>query len=246
MQGLLSDTASERVCIAGGMRALCRTFARWLEAAGGELSLSADVYGVRRRAEGVEVRWMDVDGPRQQLFDHVVLALPVPALATVLEDATAVERAAFRAVPVRSDRVVVHMDQALMPRDRSSWTPYNVVVRDGDAPRVASVTFWQNRLADLDPKLPDVFVTLNPVTEPARQALIATRYLVRPIATAGSLWGRGEWASLQGRGGVWYCGSYMEAPFLQEQALRSGQHAAAALIDGIDAPARERVERVAS
>jgi predicted NAD/FAD-binding protein len=236
MHGLVGATPPERVCIVGGMRALCRAFARWLEGMGGELVLSADVYGVKRCGDGAAVRWMDGDGPRQRAFDQVVIALPAPAVATILEDASPGERELFRSVPTRSDRVVVHTDAALLPRDRRAWTACNVVVPAGETDRPASVTFWQNKLADLDPNLPDVLVTLNPTVEPARASLIATRYLLRPVASAASaatpmIRASEAWANVQGRDRVWYCGSYMTAPFLAEQAAVSGLDTAQALID---------------
>ena len=54
-----------------------------------------------------------------------------------------------------------------MPRRRAVWASWNyMATRDGDRHAPPQVSYWLNRLQDIDAR-EDVFVTLNPTRPPA-------------------------------------------------------------------------------
>lgn len=224
---IVGEAAPERMCLVGGMSEYCRKFAQVFTQSGGQIRRAADVFAVSRSGGAVTVRSMMPDGATNEAFDHVILATkPCDALA-VLDDASEAERRLLSKVPFRKDLVVIHTDERLLPRSKRSWGAFNLSIagddRDGQRP---TITFWQNRLAVIDKKVPDVFVTLNPRLAPEADRVIAAKVMTHPLGTFDALWGKGEWDEIQGKGGVWFAGSYLEAPFLHENALATGERAA--------------------
>ena len=90
------------------------------------------------------------------------------------------------------------------------------------------VTYWMNRLQSL-PVETSLFVTLNPITPPAPvtggppgEFSIIHGSTPPRCGAQKSLW------SIQGEGGVWWCGAYFGAGF-HEDGLQSGLAVAEAI-----------------
>jgi hypothetical protein len=83
-----------------------------------------------------------------------------------------------------------------------------------------------NRLQGLDPRR-NFFVTLNPDRPVDPGAVVATFDYRHPFYDCAAIGGQRRLWSLQGTGGIWYCGSYWGAGF-HEDALQSGLAAAEA------------------
>ncbi len=142
------------------------------------------------------------------------------------------ERRLFSSVPSRRDSVVVHTDQNFLSRSNRAWGAVNLTIPDDDRDGVPpTITFWQNRLAVLDSRLPEIFVTLNPRPDPEPRGVIAALTMALPLGTAEALAGLSEGNEIQGQDRLWYAGSYLEAPYLHENALKTGLKAAAAILD---------------
>lgn len=70
------------------------------------------------------------------------------------------------------------------------------------------VTYWLNLLQNLPPEAPDMFVTLNPIHEPAPETVIRRMSLDHPVFSEGSVAAQHRLPSIQGTGGVFLCGAW--------------------------------------
>ncbi|MCP5153213.1 MAG: FAD-dependent oxidoreductase [Ectothiorhodospiraceae bacterium] len=193
---------------------------------------SAPVVAVRCGADGAVVR--TVDGSEER-FDHVVLATHGDETLRLLADAGPREREVLGAFRYQPNVAVLHRDLRAMPRRRAAWTSWNYLARtggDGASVDRVSVTYWMNRLQSL-PAVHDYMVTLNPVDDIAPALEVARFDYDHPIFDARAMAAQRELPALQGRGGLWFCGSYHGYGF-HEDALRSAVEVARAL--GVHTP----------
>ncbi len=182
--------------------------------------LSAPVAAVTRSPAGVRV----VDGNgREDVFDAAVIAAHADAALAMLADADAVEQRVLGAFSYQSNTAYLHFDEGQMPKRRRAWASWNYVGEDG----AAGVTYWMNRLQNLTCRR-DVFVSLNP-PRPVRDDLIVAEFSYdHPMFDLAAGAAQKELWSLQGRGGVWFCGAHFGHGF-HEDGLQAGLAVAEAL-----------------
>ena len=164
-----------------------------------------------------------------QSFDQIILAThPDQALAILGEDATDSERALLGAIRYESNSAVLHSDSSLMPRNRRVWSSWNAMAEEaGRRHQVASVTYWMNRLQNLDPSYP-LFVSLNPLREPDPGQVHARFAYAHPQFDLESVAAQRGLATIQGLSNTWFAGAYLGYGF-HEDGLQSGLNVAAAL-----------------
>lgn len=154
-------------------------------------------------------------------FDHVVLATHADEAVALLADSDNRERGLLEKWRYTPNRAVLHRDASLMPKRRRVWSSWNFIgdPDEGGENRLC-VTYWMNHLQSLETNDP-LFLTLNPIREPATGSIIREFDYAHPffdveaLATQPDLW------SLQGHRRTWYCGSYFGSGF-HEDALQSG------------------------
>jgi len=238
IHGIVGPGRAERMCLDGGMHTYTGAFARWFERGGGRLHLATQVMGLARREDGVRLRAVDADGAHHTFrFDQVVIATNSNQVVPLLEDPSQEEMRIYGGFQWQRARVAVHQDPRLMPDDRDAWGAYNYVIAEGDEPAVRpTITFFPNRLAGLEARVPDVFVTLNPHREPDPSRVLRNQFFVHPAAGLLSRHSSERLEALQGRRGTWYAGAYLREPFVHEQAFRSGLDVAERLAGALSAP----------
>jgi predicted NAD/FAD-binding protein len=182
------------------------------------IRLDARIRSIRRSPRGVIVNHENGVAER---FDHVVIATHADQALRLLGDPGPEERRLLGAFKYTKNTAVLHSDPALMPRRRRVWSSWNYLSRPGeDGSSRVSVSYWMNRLQNLDPRVP-LFVTLNPHRDPADQSVLRTfeydhpTYDLAAIDAQRSLW------QLQGVRNTWFCGSYFGAGF-HEDGLQAG------------------------
>ena len=188
--------------------------------------MGSPVRSVRRTAAGVIVT--DAQG-RSNLFDHVVIAAHADQALGMLTVPTAEERRLLGAFRYARNEAVLHTDSRLMPRRRAAWSSWNYLgqrAREGGE-RDLCVTYWMNRLQGLDDPR-QIFSTLNPVRPPAPDQVLRREVYQHPLFDGAAIEAQRELWSLQGQGGVWYCGAYFGAGF-HEDGLQAGLAVAEAL-----------------
>ncbi len=185
------------------------------------------------RIERVAGRVAVTDGAdRREVYDHVVVAAHADEALALLADPDRNERALLGAFRYSRNEAWLHCDESFMPRRRAAWASWNHVA-DSTAPDRASVTYWMNSLQRLATPT-NVFVTLNPEREP--RGVLRVESYDHPIFDPASISAQKALWSLQGTGGVWYCGAHFGAGF-HEDGLQAGL-AVAEQLGGVRRPWR--------
>lgn len=201
--------------VSGGSRSYVRRLVEQLDK---PLLLGTGVRRVWRRDGRVMV---ETEQGAVEAFDHVVIATHGDQAAKLLADADSDEHrilSAFRCTP---NRAVLHSDPDLMPKRRRVWSSWNYIgQRSLKDSRSLCVTYWMNRLQGLESSRP-LFVTLNPVREPSPALVLQSVNYEHPVFDSETLTAQSELWRIQGRRGVWFCGSYAGYGF-HEDALQSG------------------------
>lgn len=149
-------------------------------------------------------------------FDDVVIAAPANRALAMLASPTSREIELLGSFAYQPNRAVVHFDRSLMPRRRAAWASWNYIGGEG-AP---AVTYWMNRLQNFKGAR-DIFVTLNPARDIPDELTIAEFDYAHPVFDVAACRAQRELWSLQGVGGVWYCGAHFGAGF-HEDGIQSG------------------------
>jgi len=212
--------------VSGGSRVYVDALARQLNQS---VRLARGVTAVRRLGTHVEVR--DAAG-HTDLFDDVVMATHADQALSLLQEPTGHEVNLLGAFRYSRNQCILHSDPALMPRRKAVWASWNYIGQSGeDIRQNPTVTYWMNGLQRL-PTSQNLFVTLNPTTEP-KQILHEECY-EHPIFDAAAMRAQRRLWSLQGRERIWFCGSYFGAGF-HEDGLQAGL-AVAEAIGGVRRP----------
>ena len=194
--------------IKGGSRVYVERLAQAIE----DVRLDHGVTAVRRTDHGVMVH--DSQGGAER-FDHVVIGAHADQALAMLDEPTAREREVLGAFRYSRNFTVLHTDADLMPRRRRAWASWNYIGANGGL----CVTYWMNKLQGLPGQ--DLFVTLNPPRPPKPDTLLRSELYEHPIFNPAALEAQKQLWSLQGRGGVWFCGAHFGAG-VHEDGLQSG------------------------
>ena len=177
-----------------------------------------------RRVDGGAIV-VDTSGTEHR-FDRVVIAAHADEALRIVDAPTENEQRILGAFRYVGNRAVLHRDPNFMPRRRAAWASWNYIGRGTDAQDPLCVTYWMNRLQGLDPA-PDVFVTLNPDRDIPDERVFAAFDYTHPYYDLAAIQAQRELWTLQGVGGIWYCGAYWGAGF-HEDGLQAGLAAAEA------------------
>lgn len=187
--------------------------------------LNAPVAQVQRSAHGVKL--IGADGACES-FDEVIFACHSDQALRLLADPSPSERRLLGAIPYQANRVLLHRDPALMPRERRVWSSWNYLSRSvEDEAQAVSVTYWMNSLQRLATSS-DYFVSLNPLDEPREETIAAEFEYEHPVFTTAALEAQKQLHRIQGRSRTWYAGAWTGYGF-HEDGMRSGVEVALAL-----------------
>ena len=206
--------------VAGGARQYVQKIATRLP----DVRLGVPVLEVTRNDAAGKVNVRTAHG--SEAFDQVVLACHSDQSAALLTDADVAERLLLAGARYQPNRALLHTDTRLMPLLRSVWSSWNYL-SDGGAEPDVSVTYLLNKLQPLPFRSP-VFVSLNPLVEPARETVIAEFDYAHPVFDARTIAAQQRLPEVQGRRRVWLAGAWTGYGF-HEDGLKSGLAVAAAL-----------------
>ena len=195
--------------IPGGSRRYVEALARTL---GDGVRLARGVETITRGPDGVRVQ--DTTG-REERFDHVVIGTHADQALALLAEPTPDEHRLLGAFRYSRNHTILHTDAGLMPRRKRAWASWNYIGTNNGL----CVSYWMNRLQGLPGD--DLFVTLNPPRPPKPGALLRTELYEHPIFDAPAVEAQKALWTLQGQGGVWYCGAHFGAGF-HEDGLQAG------------------------
>ena len=137
----------------------------------------------------------------------------------LLADASDEERSVLGAFGYQKNDVVLHTDASLMPRRRLAWASWNYHLTQ-PASDLPTVTYWMNKLQSLATE-EEYFVTLNrtDAIDPAR--VLRSFVYHHPIFSTEAVEAQARHASIDGNGGVHFCGAYWGYGF-HEDGVKSG------------------------
>ncbi len=184
----------------------------------GEIRLNSRIHRILRRTGGIELEFLHGE---RETFDHVVLACHANQALQLLHAPSVMEQQLLGAFSYQRNRAVLHSDPGLMPRSKAAWASWNYLAeqRHGGQ-REVSVTYWMNRLQHLPSALP-LYVTLNPLHEPAPGTVHRSFLYDHPTFSLAALTAQNKLWNLQGRQNTWFCGAYFGYGF-HEDGLQSG------------------------
>lgn len=163
-------------------------------------------------------------------FSDVVVATHADQALKLLTDPDEQEQALLGAFRYTDNTAVLHSDAALMPRRKRVWSSWNYIGEtEDDGTRPLCVTYWMNRLQNLDLDHP-LLVTLNPTRAIDPQRIIRSFRYAHPLFDQPALDAQQHLWRLQGRRHTWFCGAYFGYGF-HEDGLQAGLAAAESLAD---------------
>ena len=205
-----------------------------------QIRFGCAVTSIARTAHGVIVNHSH---GKATTYDHVVIASHSDQALAMLSDADECERSILGAIGYSPNTVYLHRDPSLMPKRRHAWASWNFLrwPREGTAENDVSVTYWMNRLQQIDNDKP-LFVSLNPPFAPAPELTFGKYICEHPQYNAAAFAAQKRLSEIQGRRHTWFCGAWTGYGF-HEDGLRSGLAVAEAL--GATVPWRSRSPELA-
>ncbi|MEN0087483.1 MAG: FAD-dependent oxidoreductase, partial [Pseudomonadota bacterium] len=185
----------------------------------GRIRMASPVVNVRR--DGIQAH-VTVAGQGEETFDEVIFACHSDQALAMLEDPSDLEREVLRSVPYKPNKVYLHRDASLMPRNKAKWASWNYMdlTPDGRHDRDICVTYWMNRLQSIDKSKP-LFVTLNPPKAPREHLIFGQYEYAHPVFNSAGMAAQGKLPAMQGQRHTHYCGAWTGYGF-HEDGLRSG------------------------
>lgn len=152
-------------------------------------------------------------------FDKVIIASHANETLKMLKNPTLPEKNLLDKFAYQSNKVVLHKDVTLMPKNKNCWSSWNYTA-DRKVLNKFCVTYWMNRLQNLDSHT-NYFVTLNPMIMPRKDSIIKVFSYDHPIFDKNAILAQRLIWNIQGKRNIWFCGSYFGYGF-HEDALQSG------------------------
>jgi predicted NAD/FAD-binding protein len=185
-----------------------------------KIRMSTAAVSVTRKPDGVSIT--DSAGHKED-YDHVVIGCHSDEALEMLSDPSPLEQKHLSAIRYRPNDVYLHRDPSLMPRRRAAWSAWNYLgwpSKSGALGREMAVTYWMNRLQNIDERYP-LFVSLNPPRPPRDDLTFAQFDYAHPQYDGPARIARAALGAIQGSRNTWYCGAYHGFGF-HEDGLRSG------------------------
>ncbi len=190
----------------------------------------ADINSVRKTARGVEIT--EANGKITE-YDEVIFACHSDQALALLADASAAETSVLGSMPYQMNAVVLHTDEALLPRLKSTWSSWNYLLH-GYTQEKATLTYNMNILQGI--KAPVTFcVTLNDTAAINPQKILAEFNYAHPVFTRESMRAQQRWHEINGVQNRWYCGAYWRNGF-HEDGVVSGMNVANGLLKKMKKP----------
>lgn len=210
---LLSHTGQHQwFTIDGGAIEYVRRLETAMRRNGVDIRPGAPIQSVRRNAAGVQVKaW----GNDWEQFEDVVFATHSDVTLSLLDDPTQAESAALGAVKYQDNDVVLHCDEAIMPKRRRTWSSWVYTEDTGVRNDRIDLTYWINSLQPVPMDDPH-FVTLN-TKRTIRDALIYDQTVLRhPVYDLAALAAQDMVRTMNGTNNTWFCGAWMRHGFHED------------------------------
>jgi len=174
-------------------------------------------------------------------FDHVVFATHSPIASDIISNSSKEiisenELDLIKKIPYQMNDIYYHRDARQMPISKKAWASWNVLTdasSETDTEKGVCVTYWLNRLQNLNESVPDLFCTLNPIHKIPESLVIQHLVLDHPVFTPESIIAQNQINLIQANSSantrkIWFAGAYLGHGF-HEDGVRSAMAVAAKL-----------------
>ncbi len=198
--------------VSGGSIEYVRRLERHLVTRGVTLLKGMPVKSVARN--GVEST-VHAAGQDKRVFDHVIFACHSDDALRLLQRPTPQESAALGALRYQDNRMILHRDTAQMPRRRACWSSWVYKADHAQPGAGIGVTYWMNRLQNIDPNDP-LFVSLNPVQTVPDEMVYDEKTFRHPVFDHAALRAQAALKAMQGANNTWFAGAYTRHGFHED------------------------------
>lgn len=219
--------------VRGGSVEYVRRLERDLRIRGVDIRLGAAVSGVRRGAQGPEVR---LNAGEWESYDEVILATHSDTALSLLAHAPSEQRKALSAIRYQDNEAVLHADATIMPKRRKVWSSWTYTEHSAADRERISLSYWMNALQPI-PRDDLMIVTLNS-TRPIREDKIYDSHTFRhPVYDRAAFAAQGTLRAMNGQDGIWLAGAWMKNGFHEDGF--------ASAVDVVEAMAARRTQAAA-
>ena len=177
--------------------------------------LQTPVHGVRRHVLHAGREQVCVRSARgEEFFDDVVFACHSDQALALLEDATEQERAQLSAIPYSRNEVVLHHDERVLPRNRRTWSSWNVNLGSSDTP-LPALSYNMNILQGLQSRK-TWCVSLNQTARIDPACIHSGYHYSHPVFTREGIAAQQQLLASNGRAHTWFCGAWLRNGFHED------------------------------
>ena len=148
-------------------------------------------------------------------YDRIIFACHANQIKDCLIDITQEEQEIFGMFDYTKNKVLLHCDPELMPRNRTRWSSWNSFKnRDYDF-----VTYWMNNLQKLNTKK-NIFVTLGKFPKIDKRHVYKKIIYEHPLFSDATLMGQKRIKAIQGKNNTYFSGAHLGYGF-HEDGIKS-------------------------
>lgn len=166
--------------------------------------LNSRIDRVERRSDGVTLHFAD---GAEHNFDQVVFACHSDQALALLAEPTDAELSVLGAMKYADNDVVLHTDEALLPKQKKVWAAWNYHL-GADKSKPASLTYNMNILQSFDSAPVTFCVTLNRTELIDPDKIIARFNYAHPVFSRASLAAQARYADIGNTNRSHFCGAY--------------------------------------
>lgn len=193
---------------------------------------NSKVTGVKRLGDAVEL----VINNQKHCFDYLVFAGHSDQTLAALADATDLETELLGNIPYQVNDVVLHWDESLLPKNKSTWSSWNYrLIKNKNGANFeqdkAVLTYHMNTLQNIQSER-NFCVTLNHTDAVNPDKIIGRYQYSHPTFGKKALLTQRSWEAINGDR-TWFCGAWWRNGF-HEDAVYSAKRVADALLQKIE------------
>lgn len=196
--------------VSGGSHSYLKAFTKNFS---GKILLNSSVREVVRQHDQIQIK-LD---KQTHFFDQVVVATHADEALALMADPTPHEKKQLGAWRYSNNKVVLHKDPQVMPKDQKIWSSWNYQrpQNHSDESTQLTMTYWMNKLQNLK-TTQNYFVTLNPVQDIDPQLILAVKNFTHPIYDLHSVASQQEIQNHNGAARTYFAGAYLGNGFHED------------------------------
>lgn len=174
------------------------------------------IVGLFRDGAGVLLR--DSHGETEK-FDYAIVATHADQALALLENPSEKEQNLLGAFSYNRNKVLLHSDESVMPRERAAWASWNFKYSDADKNPHSSIHYWMNNLQQINDDR-NYFVSVDYKGKIENTQVHRELVYEHPLYDKRAIDAQSRLGTLNESGPIYYCGSYFRYGF-HEDALSS-------------------------